>query len=181
MFLPFHLGPERIPDGPHGKAPPPPPEDEEFGARMFHKIAMIEKLQRKCYGIIFAEAGLHPAQGVCLKTVSLKQGLSQRELADELKIERATATVMLQKLEKAGFIERRPDPSDQRVTRIFITEKGEEANRHSDDECDEFIANCFAGMDSESGDKLAECLELIENNLFEFLKTHDKERNEPPI
>lgn len=177
MFLPFHMGPEQFPDRPPREGPDHmPPEEEIFSAKLFHKIAMIEKLQRKAYGHIFDEVELHPSQGVCLKTISLRQGLSQRELADELRIERATATVMLQKLEKAGFIERRPDPRDQRVSRIYITEKGQQASSHTDDACNAFMASCLEGLDPDTAAVLISGLDLIEKNIFNFLQSHHDQK-----
>lgn len=46
------------------------------------------------------------------------RGLSQRELADRLRVEPATISVALAKLEAAGLVERLPDPSDARAKRV---------------------------------------------------------------
>ncbi len=53
-------------------------------------------------------------------------GKSQAELACLLEVERITLCRMIDRLQEAGFLERRPDPSDRRVWRIFLTAKGEE-------------------------------------------------------
>lgn len=39
-------------------------------------------------------------------------------------VEPPTATKMLQRMEHAGLIERRPDPEDARVSRVYLTEQG---------------------------------------------------------
>ena len=44
-----------------------------------------------------------------------KDGQSQKDLAKQLNINPATITVMLTRMEKAGLLERRKDPDDQRV------------------------------------------------------------------
>lgn len=184
MFFPLHLGPEPPPDDDmrHGRRPGEPDapddgmhEDPSGPGTVLHTITMIEKLQRRAFGIIFAEQGLHPAQGVCLKTISQYEGLSQRELADMLRIERATASVMLQKMEKSGIIERRPDSADQRISRIYLSEKGKLANRLTDDGCREFITDCISGLDEQQLEELKSSLKNIEDSTRKFISQHEKE------
>ena len=64
--------------------------------------------------------GIHPAQMFCLREVAHDAGITQRDLAEKLCVARPTLTVMLQKMEKAGLIERRADETDQRYTRIYL-------------------------------------------------------------
>lgn len=71
-----------------------------------------------------AEHDLHPGQAFCVAAVSHKPGITQAELAEELGVSRPTVSVMLQKLERAGAIERHTDSEDQRYTRIYLTDEG---------------------------------------------------------
>ena len=52
------------------------------------------------------------------------EGSPQRTLAEHLSIEGPTLTRHLDRLEADGLIERRPDPEDRRVTRVFSTAEG---------------------------------------------------------
>lgn len=52
------------------------------------------------------------------------RAVSQRELADDLHISPATAAVSLKSLERGGYVEKHPDPEDQRCKRVTITTKG---------------------------------------------------------
>ncbi|GAC1374908.1 MAG: MarR family transcriptional regulator [Actinomycetota bacterium] len=52
-------------------------------------------------------------------------GLSQRALAERMGVEGPTLVRHLDRLEKAGLIERRPDLRDRRVTRIGVTPSGQ--------------------------------------------------------
>ena len=56
-----------------------------------------------------------------------KDGLSQREIAEKLHIKPPTVNVTVQRLEKAGFLYREADEKDQRISRIYMTEKGKQA------------------------------------------------------
>lgn len=51
-------------------------------------------------------------------------GLSQSQLVERLCVEPPTVTKMLQRVESAGLVERRPDPEDARVSRVFLTAAG---------------------------------------------------------
>jgi DNA-binding MarR family transcriptional regulator len=52
---------------------------------------------------------------------------SQLELARHLGIDRTVMTYLLDDLESAGLIERRPDPADRRARRIVATAQGRES------------------------------------------------------
>ncbi|WP_432988489.1 MarR family winged helix-turn-helix transcriptional regulator [Dactylosporangium sp. CA-233914] len=52
---------------------------------------------------------------------------TQLALANKLGIDRTVMTYLLDDLEKAGLIERRPDPSDRRARQIFATPAGRAA------------------------------------------------------
>jgi MarR family transcriptional regulator for hemolysin len=49
---------------------------------------------------------------------------TQLSIAQQLGVDRTVMTYLLDDLERAGLIERRPDPSDRRARRIVATERG---------------------------------------------------------
>jgi MarR family transcriptional regulator for hemolysin len=61
---------------------------------------------------------------VALDILMAGQALSQRDLAKMLHIEGPTLTHHLDRLEAQGWLERRPDPSDRRVVRVYATASG---------------------------------------------------------
>ena len=79
----------------------------------------------KCFGQM-QELGIYPGQIPVLGMVAKQDGLSQRELSKILRVKPPTVTVSVQRLEKAGFLYKKPDEKDQRVTRLYLTEKGKE-------------------------------------------------------
>jgi DNA-binding MarR family transcriptional regulator len=66
--------------------------------------------------------GLTRAQWAVLAYVARNEGSNQAALADMLDIEPITLVRLLDKLEAAGLVERRPDPTDRRVRRLYLTE-----------------------------------------------------------
>jgi DNA-binding MarR family transcriptional regulator len=89
----------------------------------------------------FAEHGAHPGQTFCLRELARQDGMTQSELADRLQVARSTVTVMLQKMEKAGLIERRSDEQDQRFTRIYLTDAGRSLHAEMRRQLDEIITD----------------------------------------
>ncbi|MGB9792609.1 MAG: MarR family winged helix-turn-helix transcriptional regulator [Thermacetogeniaceae bacterium] len=73
---------------------------------------------------LFSEIGIYPGQPPVLFQLWKKDGRTQKELAAELLVKPATLTLILQRMERDGLIERHPDPADQRVSRVYLTEKG---------------------------------------------------------
>lgn len=74
-----------------------------------------------------AAKGLHPGQIPMLRLLSKKGGLSQREIAQSLRVKPPSVAVSIRRMESAGLLVRTADEKDQRVTRISLSEKGWEA------------------------------------------------------
>jgi DNA-binding MarR family transcriptional regulator len=51
-------------------------------------------------------------------------GLSQRELSDELVVDRSNVTGLLDRMEKAGWVRRADDAADRRIYRVRLTPEG---------------------------------------------------------
>lgn len=62
-------------------------------------------------------------QYIFLLALFKKDGISQEEVSDHLKIEKATTAKAMKKLEKEGFIKRSTDSSDKRAYKVFLTQK----------------------------------------------------------
>ncbi|MDR7274774.1 MarR family winged helix-turn-helix transcriptional regulator [Catenuloplanes atrovinosus] len=61
-----------------------------------------------------------------LRIAAGDKALSQAQLAQHLGIDRTVMTYLLDDLEGAGLVERRPDPTDRRTRRIVATPHGQE-------------------------------------------------------
>src|ERR1700727_223342 len=69
--------------------------------------------------------GLSQASWMTIAVAAKARGpLSQSELADRLAVEGATMVAMVDRLVKAGLVNREPSTTDRRVKRIVLTEAG---------------------------------------------------------
>ncbi|NLZ80408.1 MAG: MarR family transcriptional regulator [Clostridiales bacterium] len=71
---------------------------------------------------------VHPGQVFMLHYLNKKDGVSQKELAEKLLVKPSTITVMINRMEAAGYIGREIDTEDRRITRVIMTEKGREVS-----------------------------------------------------
>jgi DNA-binding MarR family transcriptional regulator len=98
---------------------------DELSADTFRAFIAAGRLHGRLISrLVDADQGVHPGQIFCLRVASAHDGISQRELADELHVAAPSISRMLQGMEKAGLVERRDDERDQRVTRVYVTERG---------------------------------------------------------
>jgi len=97
---------------------------DELSARVFRAFLTTLRLHKQQMMKTLALRGMHPGQAICLRILAAHDGITQRDLAEAMHLARPTVTKMLQSLERSGAIERRPDPVDQRLTRVHLTAQG---------------------------------------------------------
>lgn len=65
--------------------------------------------------------GLTGTQMSILNFIGTRTDVLQRDIEDEFNIQRSTATIALQRMEKRGLIERRPASTDARQKLVIVT------------------------------------------------------------
>ena len=94
------------------------PEDDGYIGYMLSDVA---RLIRTVFDRRVRDMGLTRGQWLVLTRVYRRPGVSQTELADMLEIDRASAGRMIDRMEKNGWVERRPDNGDRRINRLHLT------------------------------------------------------------
>ncbi len=67
---------------------------------------------------------LFRGQGMLLMFLWDHDGLAHSKIADFLKISPAAATKVIKRMEEEGYLERKQDEKDERISRVFILPKG---------------------------------------------------------
>lgn len=80
----------------------------------------------KIYAEALAGHEITPPQLFLLSCLQHCDGQKPRDLAEQVCLDASSLTGLLDRTEKAGLIERRPDPEDRRALRIHLTESGRE-------------------------------------------------------
>src|SRR5947207_13079743 len=73
--------------------------------------------------------GLTRAQCRTLGYLARNEGINQAGLAELLEIRPMTLVRQIDRMEEAGWIERRPDPADRRARRLYLTANAWPARR----------------------------------------------------
>lgn len=85
----------------------------------------VTRLMRKHFDRRATRLQLTRAQWRALKVIRRHEGLSQTELADYLDMEPIPVGRVIDRLEKAGYVERRADPADRRRWRLHLNAKAD--------------------------------------------------------
>ena len=100
----------------------PKTEDISFG----YLLNDITLLFRKHFDRRAVKFGLTRAQWRATKMLYHREGLRQTELAEFLEMEPIAVGRVIDRLQAAGFVERRPDPKDRRAWRLYTTAQASE-------------------------------------------------------
>ena len=109
--------------------------------------------------------GLYRGQPRLLFALWQEEGLTHSELADRTRVRPATISKMVQRMEKAGFLQRRADDEDQRVSRVYLTDAGRGVQDRVDAAFAQLERETLAGFDDEESELLRGFLVRIRDNL----------------
>ncbi|ANK71914.1 MarR family winged helix-turn-helix transcriptional regulator [Ensifer adhaerens] len=115
---------------------------------LFDALSLLNRKLRAVFDARVKEKGLTLSRARALFALTKKDGLNQRELADELDIETPTLVRLLDGMEKQGFIERRVEVSDRRAKQIHMTELGRTVADEILRLADEIRAEVLQGIDA---------------------------------
>lgn len=94
---------------------------QEIEPTVSFPLVMLIKVHWLLASDLLAELDLYPGQELLLMAVAREEGIAQGDLGDYLNVEPPTVARSLQRLERAGLVERRLDPHDGRVLRVYLT------------------------------------------------------------
>ncbi len=123
-----------------------------------------------------SQVELGKGQPPILDYLTKHDGCIQSDIARRERKTAATTTVMLQTMEKNGLIERRSSPEDHRTVRVYITEKGREANVKAQKALQEMDDEVFSDFTPEERRELARLLTKMRDSLKKILKVEEDDR-----
>ncbi len=135
---------------------------------LIHDIA---RLQKKHFDRRARALGLTRAQWLTVGTLRRNPGIKQAELADLLDVEPITVVRIVDRLEKAHWIERRADPSDRRAKRLYLTDRSQGVVSELRTLGLKTRNESLAGLTFEDHALLIDLLKRIKSNLSDMNKT----------
>ena len=128
-------------------------------------LAHICKLHYARMHTLLEELGLYRGQPPMLFVLWEQEGATHGELAARLHVKPATITKMITRMEKAGFVARRPDPEDQRVSRVYLTNAGRSIRDRVEQVWRTLEEETFEGFGAEERDLLQRFFLQMRENL----------------
>ncbi len=89
--------------------------------KLGYLIRLIDRVAGKDVAIA---AGMTPVQYSMLALVATNEGMPQGAIGGALNMDRASTMAVMDKLERAGLIERRTSLIDRRMHALYLTEQG---------------------------------------------------------
>ena len=119
--------------------------------------------------------GATRAQWAVLSRLNRCEGLKQSELAELLDLQPISLTRLLDRLAENGLIERRPDPNDRRVNRLYLTPAARPLLDQLTALGEEVMGQVLEGLDKKAVERLLADLGVMRENLRSAIG-----RNVPP-
>jgi DNA-binding MarR family transcriptional regulator len=94
-----------------------------------------------------------------------EDGLTHSALAGQLNKSPSTITKTVKRMEKAGFVQRKADPRDERLSRVYLTAAGRDVQASVERVWLEFEAQAFAGFAEDEMAVLRSLLSRVCHNI----------------
>jgi DNA-binding MarR family transcriptional regulator len=128
-------------------------------------IADTARLMRRAFDERVRTHGMTRAQWRVLGLLLRFGGSTQVTLAEMMDVEPITAARMIDRLQEAGLVERRADPSDRRAWRIHLTAKGESKLEELRPTALSLYEDAVSGLNQAQQAELETMLNIIRSNL----------------
>jgi MarR family transcriptional regulator for hemolysin len=130
------------------------------------QLVFAGKAMREAFEAAMADAGGSLATWIVLSAVNNEVGfINQSVLASRVRLEGATITHHVDRLEQQGLVRRRPDPGDRRVRHVELTPAGEKLHAELMEAAKAFESRALAGVSQAARAQLRDALEQIRSNL----------------
>lgn len=93
---------------------------------IFFQLAKAGQTGTRFWGQKVQGLGLTASQAMVVRFLYDRDEVTSSDLSGRTELDSATMTGILDRLEAAGFVERRPNPSDRRAILVHLTDRGKE-------------------------------------------------------
>jgi DNA-binding MarR family transcriptional regulator len=139
-----------------------PNTDEYIGV----VISDVARLLRTEFDRRVRRLGITRAQWLVLTRLHRRPGASHSELAEMMEVEKATAGRMIDRLVANGWVERRTQPDDRRVKRVYLTKQARGFLEKLRKETDKFNAKIVSSIQRNQLEITSDALLAMKRNLL---------------
>lgn len=134
-------------------------------------FAEASRLLRVALERRIAAAGLDitPAEARALVHVAAVEGSRQNVIAERMGVEPMTVCAYLDRLERLGLVERKPDPNDRRAKNVTTTDAADQLIAAVRKQSEQLYREIQQGLDAETQAVFLQALKTIRRNLHGLL------------
>ena len=114
---------------------------------------------------MLARYGCQPPQNLVLDALAEHDGLTPGEIAKRLDVTGPTAVKMAQRMEANGLVARRRDDPDERLVRVYLTDRGHEFQGPIATEIEQVAKRAAAGLTAQEKETVQRALATVRDNL----------------
>lgn len=133
----------------------------------------VARLSSKNFERLAAGLNLTLPQCKVLAAIERAEGLSQVKLAEIADTDPMTLVRILDRMERDGWVERRPDPSDRRARRLYLTPEAAPVIAEMWAIADQSRAQALAGLGGEQREQMLDLLLHVQGNLLALVSSTD--------
>jgi DNA-binding MarR family transcriptional regulator len=135
-------------------------------------VSQLGFLASRGFSEALAPVDLDPRGFLLLRFVAASDGPSQQALAEQLTVPASRMVALVDHLEDVGLVERRPDPGDRRVRRLYLTRKGRGALERAAEVAIDYETRLCAGLDREEREQLIDLLQKLQASQTDLRGVH---------
>ena len=132
----------------------------------------VSRLRRNAFDALMKPMGVTRSQWWVIAHLSRQDGMVQTELAERLDIGKVALGGMVDRLEAAGWVERRSDAEDRRVKRVFLAPAAYRLIGEMRAAEQTHNRTVLKGFSREARSDLTEMLARVRRNLSDICATH---------
>ncbi len=127
-------------------------------------ICFISRLSTRFVGGEMSRMGFGPGQFFLLSELYIEEGLSQDELSQRVGVDKSNTSRALVKLEKFGLIQRKNDPKNHKVKKVYLRSKAHRVRKEFKEIQQQWNAELLKGFTKKEKAALIASLIKIANN-----------------
>lgn len=156
-------------------------KDLNSGLRFGFLIHDVSRLRRIVVDRSLKPLGITRSQWWVLAFLSRRDGMTQTALADDLDLTKVAIGGLLDRMEASGYVERRPDPQDGRLRRVFLTAEGTNQVVTIRKNVEAVEIGILSKVPEADLDRAAETLVTLKATLLEMVEADDAEDDRAEI
>jgi DNA-binding MarR family transcriptional regulator len=158
----------------------PMPKDLNANLRFGFLIHDVSRLRRVVVDRALKPLGVTRSQWWVLAFLSRRDGMTQTALAADLDLTKVAIGGLLDRMEAAGFVERRADQRDGRIRRVYLTSAGTRLVDKIRDHVERVEREILADASDEQLQAAAQTLIVIKRTLLAMAEGEDAEELDDP-